>query len=184
MTVWPEHTSVSRRENTMRSSCKPDRYFPRSAVEAASNRPGWSELAGEKNTVFLNVMRSNITATPLPWFGTGYLYLHSAYVFIKGMLGESWRKQELGRLTAAVWLLAAGLLRRLLAVTGLHCACVCQITTIQVLLSNEYNFLKLIIHGFASVMILIFSVQMWQIVISLMTPQTKQFNATDRVGLY
>jgi len=102
MTVWPQHTSVSRRENTMRSSCKPDRYFPRSAVEAASNRPGWSELGGEKNTVFLNVMRLYITATHLPWFGTGYLYLHSAYVLMKGMLGESWRKQELGRLTAAV----------------------------------------------------------------------------------
>lgn len=73
MTVWPEHTSLSRRENTMRSSCKADRYFCRSAVEAASNRPGWSELAGEKNVVFLNTMRSYVTATHLPWFGTGVL---------------------------------------------------------------------------------------------------------------
>lgn len=71
-----------------------------------------------------------------------------------------------------------------LAVTGLQCACACQITTIQALLGDECNFLDLIIHGFASVMRLIFSVQMWQIVISLMTPQTKQFNATDRVRLY
>ncbi len=187
MTVWPEHTSLSRRKNTIGSSCKADRYFSRSAVEAASNRPGWSELTGEENIVFHNTMRSYETATHLPWFGTGVLVSPPRVCFNER---DAWRAvAETGTgETDCCCLLSEFLLLGswggCSAVTGLHCACVCQITTTQVLLGTEYNFLDLIIHGFAGVMRLIFSVQIWQIVVLVMRPQTEQFKATDHVGLY
>lgn len=119
----------------MRSSSKPDRYFYRSAVEA-SNRPGWSELAGEKNVVFLNVMRLYVTATHLPWFGTGVLISPQRLCFNERDAFPS----RGGNRNWGDWLLLSefsllGSWGGCSAVTGLQCACVCQITTIQVLLS-------------------------------------------------
>ncbi len=101
MTVWPEHTSLSRRKNTIGSSCKADRFFPvQRSRQLATGRDGANSPARKTSFSITQCGRMKRRHTYLD-LALAYLYLHRAYVLTKGMLGEPWRKQELGRLTAA-----------------------------------------------------------------------------------